>query len=107
MANARSFAWKSALFALLAGKFVIGRLRYAPATTGTNAGGDLGGGGRGMGEGVARSSVLDLGLSPFGPAATTTTVYWVPGFRPVKRAFRVLLVTLTGTPPAMGVAVNV
>ena len=58
-------------------------------------------------EGVIRYSVLDAGLSPFGPEATTPTLYWVPGFRPVKSTFGVEVETVMGAPPPMGVAVKV
>lgn len=51
--------------------------------------------------------MLDFGLSPFGPVATTSTVYCVPGFKPVKSTVGVVLVTVTGDPPPIGVAVKV
>ena len=41
------------------------------------------------------------------PVATTPTMYAVPGMRPVNVASGVLLVTTTGAPPPMGVAVKV
>ena len=42
-----------------------------------------------------------------GPAATTPTMYAVPGLRPVNAASGVLLVTTTGAPPPIGDAVKV
>lgn len=58
-------------------------------------------------DGVEKDRVLEAGLSPFGPVATTSTRYRVPGFRPVKSAAGESLVTITGGPPPTGVAVKV
>ena len=57
--------------------------------------------------GVLKSIVLDAGLGPSGPVATTLTVYVVPGLAPLNLADGVALVTTMGAPPPTGVAVKV
>ena len=59
-----------------------------------------------MMDGVEKDSALDAGLLPFGPVATMSTRYRVPGFRPVKSAVGESLIKVTGVPPPIGVAVK-
>ena len=51
--------------------------------------------------------MLEGGLLPPLPDATTPTLYWVPDSRPLKVAEGVALLTLTAEPPPSGVAVKV
>lgn len=51
--------------------------------------------------------VLDAGLGPLAPVATTLTSYVVPVLRPLNIAAGVALVTTIGVPPPTGVAVKV
>ena len=58
-------------------------------------------------DGVASDSLLEGGLLPPLPDATTPTLYCVPGSRPSKVAEGVALLTVTAAdPPPTGVAVN-